>query len=124
MKGDRPTVEVGLEVDFAAKTAARAPKGLILLSPLGAGGGDVRANDRAVEHLHQMRCLAGLGQQLEKCLHHAGAAEPPEPFPNAVPQPERGRQRAPSQIMNREEMQRFQKLAVVPAWLTTARLPR
>jgi hypothetical protein len=124
MEGDRQTVEVGFEVNFAAKAAARAPKSLALLPPFGTDSGHVCPNGRAVEHLHQMCGFAGFGQQLEERLHHTGTAEPPEPFPDAIPKTERGRQSALGQIVNCEKMQCFQKPAVVAPWLATARLGR
>ena len=40
---------------------------------------------RAIEHLNQMRGLAGFGQQLEERLKYTGPAEPPESLPDAVP---------------------------------------
>src|ERR1700722_582686 len=122
MEGDRQAIEVGFEVDFAGKSAARTPERLILLPPFGPGRGDVRANDRAVEHLDQMRCLAGLGQELEERLDDAGSAESPEALPDAVPRTERRGKRAPGQIMDREKMQCLQELAVVPPRLAAARL--
>jgi hypothetical protein len=122
MEGDWQAIEIGFEVDFAGKSAARTPERLIFLPSFGPGHGDVRANHGAVEHLDQVRCLAGLGQELEERLDDAGSAEPPEALPDAVPRTERRGKRAPGQIMDREKMQCLQKLAVVPPRLAAARL--
>ena len=53
----------------------------------------MRAHHGAVEELHHMRGLAGLRQELQERLEHAGAAEPPEPWghhapPNIYPDPD------------------------------------
>ena len=71
------------------------------------------SHHRAVEHLNQMRGLAGLGQQLEECLKYAGPAEPPEPLPDTVPIAVLPGQSAPGNTVNSEKVQRFQKLAVI-----------
>ena len=54
-------------------------------APFCAGGGNVRTHHSTVEELHHVRALAGLRQQLQEGLEHTGAAEPPEPLPDAVP---------------------------------------
>jgi hypothetical protein len=46
-------------VDFAEKSPARPPKRLGLPPAFGTGGGEMRADHGAVEHVHQMRGLAG-----------------------------------------------------------------
>ena len=64
-------------------------------APFCAGGRDMRADHGAVEHLHDVPGLAGLGQKLEECLEYTRATEPPEPLPDAVPVTELGRQGPP-----------------------------
>jgi len=86
------------------KSATRAPERLIFLPAFCPGSGDVCANDGTVEHLDQMRGFAGLGQELEERLDDSGTAEPPEALPDRVPRAERGGERAPGQIMDREKM--------------------
>lgn len=100
---DRQAMEVSFEMDFAGKSATRTPERLILLPPFCPGSGDVRANDGTVEHLAQMRGFAGLGQELEERLDDTGSAEPPEALPDSVPRAERGGERAPGQIRDREK---------------------
>jgi hypothetical protein len=39
----------------------------------------------AIEHLNQMRGLAGLRQHLKERLEYACPTEPPKPLPDAVP---------------------------------------
>src|SRR5271165_4219344 len=62
----------------------------------------VRAHDGRVEHLDEVRGFAETGEGFEEKFEHAGLAQSPEPFPNAVPVCELDRQRAPRDIVNRE----------------------
>src|SRR5271166_5637343 len=75
-------------------------------------------HDGGIEHLNKMRGLAQAGQRLEERLERPGLAQPPKPFPNAVPRTELGGQRAPGYVMYREIVQRFQKLAIVVTGFT------
>jgi len=84
----------------------------------------MRPHNGAVEHLHQVRGLAGFGQQLEERLEHAGPTEPPEPLLHAVPVAILPRQGAPRQIVDRNKVGRFEELAVIMAWLSAAGLHR
>lgn len=77
------------------------------------GGGDVRARDRRVEHLNEMGGSAHRGERVEKRLEHAGLAQMIEALPDAVPMTEPLRKRGPLHILDRKEMQRLQKQAVV-----------
>ena len=90
-------------------------------APYGAGRRDMGAHDGGIEHLHQMSAVAQVGQSVEKRLEHAGAGQPPEALPHAVPVAELGRQRPPGDVVHREIVQRFQKLAVVAALVAAAR---
>jgi len=71
-------------------------------APFCAGRRNMRPHHGAVEHLHHMCGLAGLCQELEKCLKHARAAEPPEPLPDAVPVAELRWQGSPRDAVHRE----------------------
>jgi hypothetical protein len=57
----------------------------------------------AIEELHQVRRWALLGEQLEKDLECARPAQPPEPFPDAVPFAELGRDGPPTEVVNGEK---------------------
>jgi hypothetical protein len=91
MEGDRQSIEVGLEVNFAGKSSAQLPERPILLPAFSTGGGNVGSNHCAIEHLDQVGCWTGLGQELKKRLHDTALAEAPEAFPDAVPGPKLGR---------------------------------
>ena len=93
-------------------------------APFCAGSRDVGAGRRAIEELDQVRCLAALRQQLEEGLEHPGAAEPPEPLPDAVPFAKLAGQRSPRYIVDREVVHGFEELAVVVPRFTPARLRR
>jgi hypothetical protein len=84
----------------------------------------MRPHHGAIEHLHEVRRLAGFRQELEEGLEHARATEPPEPLPDAVPLSELGRQSPPGNAVNREKMQRFQKLTVIVAGFASTGLRR
>src|SRR5579859_1341724 len=79
---------------------------------------------RAIEHLNQMRGLAGFRQHLKEGLEHAGSTEPPEPLPDAVPVAELRRQSPPGNVMDCEIVQCRQKLTIVMARFSAARLSR
>src|SRR3954449_13105678 len=81
----------------------------------------MRPDHGAVEHLNQMRRRAHLRQGLEERIEYAGPAQPPEALPDTVPVAELRRQRAPGNIVDREVVQRFQELAVVPSLIASPR---
>ena len=99
----------------------RAPAGA---APFCTRGRDVRPRRRAVEELHQMRGLAALRQYLEECLEHAGAAEPPEPLPDAVPVSVFLGQRTPSDVVDRKIVDRLEEFAIVMPGFPPGRLRR
>ena len=71
------------------------------------------AHHGGIEHLNEMRGLAHRRERIEEGFEGAGAAQSPEPFPNAVPVSERGRKRAPSDVVNHKIVEGFEKLPVV-----------
>ncbi len=89
--------------------------------PLCARGGDVSAHDRRVEHLDEMGGSTHRRERVEERLEHAGLAQAIEPLPYAVPMTEPLRQRAPSHVLDREEMQRLQEQSVVLGFASSAR---
>src|SRR3954453_3202485 len=78
-------------------------------------------NGGGVEHLHEMGALAVRGERLEQGLEDTHLAQPPEPFPDAVPIAELGRERPPSDVVDREIVQRLEELAVVAALVAPPR---
>src|SRR4051794_35774825 len=70
--------------------------------------------DGGVKHLNQMRGLAHRRERIEEGFECTGPAQSPEPLPHAVPMPELGRKRTPSDVVNHEIVQGFEKLSVVP----------
>src|SRR6476661_9327421 len=72
-------------------------------------------NGGGVEHLHEMGGLAVRGERLEQGLEDTRLAQTPEPFPDAVPIAELGRERPPSDVVDREIVQRLEELAVPPS---------
>ena len=72
------------------------------------------AHHGGIEHLNEMRGLAHRRERIEEGFEGAGAAQSPEPFPDAVPVSELGWKRAPSDVVNYKIMQSFEKLPVVP----------
>src|SRR3954466_4297873 len=78
-------------------------------------------NGGGVEHLHEMGGLAVRGERLEQGLEDTRLAQPPEPFPDAVPIAELGRERPPSDVVDRELVQRLEELAVVAALVAPPR---
>src|SRR6476661_4526397 len=81
-------------------------------------------NGGGVEHLHEMGGLAVRGERLEQGLEDTRLAQTPEPFPDAVPMAELGRQCPPRDVVNGEIVKRFQKLAVVPPLVAPPRQHR
>jgi len=78
-------------------------------------------NGGGVEHLHEMGGLAVRGERLEQGLEDTRLAQPPEPFPDAVPIAELGRESPPSDVVDREIVQRLEELAVVAALVAPPR---
>ena len=78
-------------------------------------------NGGGVEHLHEMGGLAVRGERLEQGLEDTRLAQTPEPFPDAVPIAELGRERPPSDVVDREIVQRLEELAVVAALVAPPR---
>jgi len=52
-----------------------------------------------VKHLNQMRGLAHRRERIEEGFECTGPAQSPEPLPHAVPMPELGRKRTPSNVV-------------------------
>ena len=75
---------------------------------------DMGAYYGGVKHLNQMRGLAHRRERIEEGFECTGPAQSPEPLPHAVPMPELGRKRTPSDVVNHEIVQGFEKLSVVP----------
>jgi hypothetical protein len=75
----------------------------------------MRPHNRGVEHLDQVRGPAEAGERLKEGLKHPGPAEAPEALPDRVPLAELGRQGAPGDVVEGEEVQRLQEASVVPA---------
>src|SRR5678815_2652542 len=82
------------------------------------------AHDGGIEHLHQMRRLAHGRKRIEEGLEGSGLAQSPEPFPHTVPVAEPAWKRAPRDVVDRKILQRFEKLAVVPALVAAPRARR
>src|SRR3954471_24719030 len=78
------------------------------LCPLCAGNRDIRAHDRRTDHLNEMSGAAGLGQERQHRLENPPLAQPPKPLPHTIPLAKLCRQSPPSDIVNREVMQRLQ----------------
>ena len=87
-------------------------------------GRDVGARCRAVEELDQVCRLAAFSQKLEECLEHPGAAEPPEPLPDAVPFAKFAGECAPRYAVDGEVVQGFQESTVIMPRLPPPRLRR
>ena len=90
------------------------------LQPSGASGngGSWAALDPATGRPAQK----GAGWRSPRALpEHAAAAQAPEALPDAVPGAELGRQRSPCNVVDREIVQGFEKLAVVPPLVPTPR---
>ena len=78
-------------------------------------------DDGQIEHLKEMRRVAQRRQCPEEGQKHAVLAQAPKAFPHAVPGTELGRQRPSRDVMNREIMHAFEKLAVVAPLVAAAR---
>ena len=70
-------------------------------------------NGGGVEHLHEMGGLAVRGERLEQGLEDTRLAQPPIA--------ELGRERPPSDVVDREIVQRLEELAVVAALVAPPR---
>jgi len=90
-------------------------------APFGACGRDMGAHDRGVEHLNQVGRLAHGRESIKEGLEHPGLAQAPEARPNRVPVPELCRERAPGDVVDAEIVQRFEKQAVIPAFVAPPR---
>lgn len=75
----------------------------------------MRTHDGGIEHLDQMRRRTHGGERVKERLEHAGLAQPVEALPDAISVAEPFRQGAPSHVLDREEMKRFEKPPVVLA---------
>jgi hypothetical protein len=82
------------------------------------------AHDRRIDHLDEVSGAAHSRQKGEHRLENAPLAQPPKPLPDAVPIAKLRRQRSPGDVVNREKMQRLQKLAIVPPLVAPARARR
>src|SRR5438552_18349201 len=85
---------------------------LDLAAPFCPGRGDMGSDNGGVEHLDEMSGLAHGGKRLEECLEHARLAQPPEPFPHAVPVAKFGGQRPPGDVVDRKIVQSCPELLV------------
>src|ERR1700736_1321189 len=81
----------------------------------------MRAHDGRVEHLHQMGAPAQTCQSVEEGFEYPRSAQAPEALPDAVPVPELGGQRPPSDVVMGKIMQRLQELSIIPALVATTR---
>jgi len=79
------------------------------------------AYDGGIEHLHKMSRLAQCRQRIEESFESAGPAQAPEPLPDAVPLPKLFRESPPSDVVNHEILQGFEKPPIVPPLVATAR---
>ena len=71
------------------------------------------AHNGRVEHLNEMRCRTHGCERVEERLEDASLAQAIEALPYAVPRTETLRQSAPANVLDSEEMQRFEEAAVV-----------
>jgi hypothetical protein len=84
----------------------------------------MRAHDRRIDHLNEMRSAARLGQERQHRLEYTPLAQPPKPLPHTIPLAKFSRQSTPGDIVNRKVMQRFQEFTIVPAAPAAARACR
>src|SRR5208282_4940057 len=82
---------------------------------------DMGAHHGGIEHLHQMRRLAHCRQRIEESFESSGPAQAPEPLPDAVPMPKLFWESPPSDVVNHEILQGFEKLSVVPSLVAAPR---
>src|SRR5580693_5811798 len=73
----------------------------------------MRAHDRRVEHLDEMRGRTHRGERVKEGFENAGLAQPVEAFPHAVPRTEAIWQGAPPNVLDCEEMERFKEAPVI-----------
>src|ERR1700722_9381168 len=83
--------------------------------PLCSGGRHMRAHDRRVEHLDQVRGRTHRGKRVEEGFEDASLAQSVEAFPYAVPGTKAFRQGAPSNVLDREEMERLKEAPIIVA---------
>src|SRR6478672_4651079 len=74
---------------------------------------DMGTHYGGIEHLNEMRGPAHRRKRIEEGFEGAGAAQSPEPFPDAVPVTELSRKRAPSDVVNHKIVQGFEEPPVV-----------
>src|SRR5450755_1974550 len=82
-------------------------------APFCAGRRDMGSHHGGVEHLNEMRRLGHCRERIKEGLECPGSAESPEPFPHTVPMPKLGRKRTPSDVVNQEIMQGFEKSPII-----------
>lgn len=90
-------------------------------APFCARSRDVGTNRGAVEHLHEAGCSAEFSQRLEEGLKNAAAAQPRKPLPDGVPVPIFSRKCPPGHVLQREEVQRLKKAAIIASFVATTR---
>ena len=73
----------------------------------------MRAHDRRVEHLDQVRGRTHRGKRVKEGFEDASLAQSVEAFPHAVPGTKAVRQGAPSNVLEGEEMERLKEAPVV-----------
>jgi hypothetical protein len=79
------------------------------------------SNDGRIEHLDKMRRFAKRREGFEEGHEDTALAQAPKTFPVAIPETEFCGQGAPSDVVDREIMKRFEKLTVVAALVTPPR---
>ena len=114
VEGDDIAGGVRFRVDLRGEAAARASERLPFLPPL-LQRRHMRAHDRRVEHLDQVRGRTHRGKRVEEGFEDASLAQSVEAFPYAVPGTKAFRQGAPSNVLDREEMERLKEAPVVVA---------
>jgi hypothetical protein len=75
----------------------------------------MRAHDRRVEHLDQVRGRTHRGKRVKEGFEDPSLAQSVEAFPHAVPGTKAFRQGAPSNVLDREEMERLKEAPVIAA---------
>src|SRR6202044_811408 len=73
----------------------------------------MRAHDRRVEHLDQVRGRTHRGKRVKEGFEDASLAQSVEAFPHAVPGTKAVRQGAPSNVLEGEEMERLEEAPVI-----------
>ena len=77
------------------------------------------AHDGRVEHLDEMSGVAHRRERVEEGFEHAGLAQPIKALPHAVPQTEPFGQSAPANILDAEEMKRFEEEPIIRCLAST-----